>query len=137
MSWKQSRSVLRQAVFSATCGSLASVCGKLAFDVSDDNLLALYNMDTYVVRVFLAVLILLLNSIMLSFYVRVLQAVSALQASLLAFVCNYVVSTLFGVFLFGESVSMQWALGACLMTAGAFRAGSMDLNPKDDDAKNK
>lgn len=127
MSWtKQTASVLRLAVISTTCGSLASVCGKLAFDTSDANLLRAHNADTYFVRGLVGLLILLLNSTMLSFYVRLLQAVSALQASLLAFVFNYVVTTIFGILLFHETISLQWALGAVLMTAGAFRAGSLE-----------
>lgn len=129
--------VLRLAIVSATCGCLASVCGKLAFDTSENNLLRTNSIDSYIVRGVLGISIILLNSTMLSFYVRVLQSVSALQASLLAFVCNYVVSTFFGIVLFGESVSGQWLLGAVVMIAGAFRATTIPTTGNDRNNKIK
>ena len=100
-------------MISASCGSLASVCGKIAFGDSFTTSLP--------IRVMFGVGILLFNSVMLSLYVQVLQEVSALQASLLAFVCNYLISTVVGIMLFGESISPMWALGAFLMTLGALR----------------
>jgi uncharacterized membrane protein len=119
-----SAGVLRTAVISAMCGSMASVCGKIAFDTSPGNVLERNNLDHVVLRGILAASILLLNSAMLSLYVKVLQRVSALQASLLAFVCNYLISTIFGIFLFREAISYQWLIGAILMITGAFRASS-------------
>ena len=110
-SWNYS--TFGKAVISATCGSLASVCGKIAFGDSYTSSLP--------VRILFGVSILLFNSVMLSLYVQVLQEVSALQASLLAFVCNYLISTVVGILLFGESISPLWALGAFLMTLGALR----------------
>jgi drug/metabolite transporter (DMT)-like permease len=101
---------------SAICGSLASVCGKLAFDGS--------LVPQIPIRIVFGLGILAFNSIMLSLYVQVLQSVSALQASLLAFVCNYLVSTIVGIVVFGESVSLHWILGAALMTLGALRISS-------------
>jgi drug/metabolite transporter (DMT)-like permease len=109
--WKFS--TFSKAIVSASCGSLASVCGKFAFgDTLTENFPA---------RVISGLCILLFNSVMLALYVQVLQDVSALQASLLAFVCNYVVSTGIGIVLFRESISPSWALGAFLMTLGALR----------------
>jgi drug/metabolite transporter (DMT)-like permease len=109
--WKYNTFI--KAVVSASCGSLASVFGKIAFgDAVTENLL---------VRVMAGLCILLFNSVMLSLYVQVLQEVSALQASLLAFVCNYLISTVIGILIFGESISPAWALGAFLMTLGALR----------------
>jgi len=105
--------VLSKALISATCGSMASVCGKMAF--TDSDWLPLY------LRIVFGLGILGFNSIMLSLYVQVLQSVSALQASLLAFVCNYIVSTLVGITIFNESISMYWIAGATLMTLGAIR----------------
>ena len=119
MGW--STGVLTRAILSASCGSLASVCGKIAFDTSSTSLLATLGFDFLPIRAFLFVSLILLNSIMLSLFVRVLQSVSALQASLLAFVCNYLISTAVGVTVFGEAISIQWILGAALMTAGAVR----------------
>jgi drug/metabolite transporter (DMT)-like permease len=116
MGW--SGSVLLKATISASCGSLASVFGKLAFD---DVFLENYGLNNLLIKGVLICFIISFNSIMLSLYVRVLQAVSALQASLLAFVCNYVVSSAFGVFVFGERLSVQWIVGAMLMTLGAIR----------------
>ena len=118
MSAGLSGSVLLTAVMSATCGSLASVCGKIAFNT---GLLDKYGTNNYLARGILVALLVVLNSIMLSLYVKVLKAVSALQASLLAFVCNYLISTTFGIVIFGEAISMQWVLGATMMTAGALR----------------
>ena len=123
-------SVLARAITSASCGSIASVIGKVAFD---GDFLDTYGLNNYLVKGVLICLIIAFNSIMLSLYVRVLQSVSALQASLLAFVCNYVVSTAFGVLIFGERISMQWILGAMLMTAGAIRVSRSAI----DEAKNQ
>lgn len=100
-------------MISASCGSFASVCGKIAFGDSFTS--------SVPIRVASGVGILVFNSVMLSLYVQVLQEVSALQASLLAFVCNYLISTVVGIVLFGESISPFWALGAFLMTLGALR----------------
>ena len=124
--------VIATAVASATCGSLASVCGKIAFDTSDLSLLAQIGIDHFPLRVVVFVFLILLNSVMLSLYVKVLQLVSALQASLLAFVCNYLISTFVGVLLFGESVSVKWLLGAAIMTSGAARVamGKHSCNSK-------
>jgi drug/metabolite transporter (DMT)-like permease len=119
-----SRGVLMRAVISACCGSLASVCGKIAFDSSENSLLVKFGMSNYAVKGLIFLCVLLFNSIMLSLYVRVLQAVSALQASLLAFVCNYLVSTVMGIILFGEQLSPIWIVGAVLMTLGAIRISS-------------
>lgn len=116
--------VLVKALISALCGSLASVCGKLAFDTSRGSLLEQRGFDFLPVRGVLFILLLLLNSVMLSLFVRVLQSVSALQASLLAFVCNYLISTAVGIALFGEAISLQWLLGAVIMTLGAVRISS-------------
>lgn len=116
MGW--SLRVLGTAVLSASCGSMASVCGKLVFDTVALERLGLNFLP---LRAVFIVCLVLLNSVMLSLFVGVLQSVSALQASLLAFVCNYLISTLVGVILFGESVSVLWAVGAVLMTAGAVR----------------
>ena len=109
--WKYT--TFAKAVISASCGSLASVCGKIAFgDTFADDI---------IMRIIFGVGIILVNSVMLSLYVQVLQEVSALQASLLAFVCNYLISTLVGIVLFGESISSSWIIGASLMTLGAIR----------------
>ena len=115
-----SPSLLAQALISASCGALASVCGKIAF--GHTNPFPFFN--DYFVKVSFFALILLFNSVMLSLYIRVLQEVSALQASLLAFVCNYLVSTTIGILLFGENISSRWIFGAMLMTAGAIRIAS-------------
>lgn len=130
-----SPALLAQALTSASCGSLASVCGKVAFG----NTNPFPSFNDYLVKVFFFALILLFNSIMLSLYIRVLQAVSALQASLLAFVCNYLVSTAMGILLFGENISSQWIFGAMLMTAGAIRIASKngEAQPTRTHAKNK
>ena len=111
--------MLARAITSASCGSIASVLGKAAFD--SEFLESSFGMNNYIVKGVLVSLIIVCNSIMLSLYVRVLQSVSALQASLLAFVCNYVVSSTFGVLIFREQLSTQWIVGAMLMTAGAIR----------------
>ena len=110
--------MLALALTSASCGSFASVFGKMAFDTQFLDTLGL---DLLPVRIALFAVVLLLNSVMLSLFVRVLQSVSALQASLLAFVCNYLISTLVGVVVFGESIGGLWLLGASLMTLGAVR----------------
>jgi drug/metabolite transporter (DMT)-like permease len=127
-----SGSVLVRAILSAACGSFASVFGKIAFDSA---FLDLYSINNFVVKAVLIVSILLFNSVMLSLYVRVLQAISALQASLLSFVYNYVISTTVGVLLFGETISIKWVAGAMLMTAGAIRVSRAGL--EDSTSKNR
>jgi hypothetical protein len=129
-----SGSVVLTAVMSATCGSLAAVCGKIAFDT---QFLDKYGTNNYLARGILVGLLVVLNSIMLSLYVNVLQAVSALQASLLAFVCNYLISTTFGIVMFGEAISLQWVLGATLMTAGALRVAMPTGDSKSTNRKKK
>jgi len=119
-----SASILSRAILSASCGSLASVCGKIAFDSSENSLLVRFGIDSLITKILVGLLILFFNSVMLSLYIRVLQAVSALQASLLAFVCNYLVSTVIGLVLFGEIISYRWIAGAMLMTLGAIRISS-------------
>jgi uncharacterized membrane protein len=128
-----SSALLLQAVLSASCGSLASVCGKVAF--GNENPFPQFH--DYIVRAVFFLLILVFNSVMLSFYIRVLQAVSALQASLLAFVCNYLVSSAIGLLLFGEHISVQWILGAMLMTAGAIRISVGGGGSESSEGRNK
>ena len=125
-----SASVLLMAVTSASCGSLASVFGKIAFD---NAFLDKYGINNWITKGLAAVLILAFNFIMLSLFFSVLQTVSALQASLLAFVCNYLISTVIGVVLFGEAVAKEWIIGAMLMTAGAIRIATGAL--KENNAK--
>lgn len=119
-----STSILVTAIISAACGSLASVFAKVAFDTA---FLDKYGINMLVVRGTCIGLVIVFNVIMLSLYVRVLQVVSALQASLLAFVCNYVISTAVGVVLFGEHISLQWIVGAMLMTSGAIRVSRSSI----------
>jgi drug/metabolite transporter (DMT)-like permease len=119
-----STSILVTAIISAACGSLASVFAKIAFDTA---FLDKVGINMLAVKGVCIGLVIVFNAIMLSLYVKVLQAVSALQASLLAFVCNYVISTAVGVILFQEHISLQWVLGAMLMTAGAIRVSNSSV----------
>ena len=131
-SW--STSVLFMAVISASCGSLASVCGKVAFD---DAFLDRVGLNNYATKGLAIILIVSFNSVMLSLYVRVLQAVSALQASLLAFVCNYLISTGMGILVFGETLAKEWIVGAMLMTAGAIRIATGALKEQSKPSRKK
>ena len=112
------------ALLSGSLAAAASVLGKVAFDFSDTSLPAKYVQwsPEVIVRGVLFISMLLVNSLMLSTFVRALAASeSALAATVVNFASNFLVSVLLGVVLLGDSppVSLRWWVGALLIIAGA------------------
>ena len=112
------------AVKSGSLAATASVLGKLAFDFSAESLPAksVQWLPELAVRAGLVVLMLLVNSWMLSSFVKALStSQSALAATVVNFACNFLVSVILGILVLGDAppVSPRWWLGALLLIAGA------------------
>ena len=112
------------ALQSGSLAAMASVLGKLAFDFSDKSIPDVFVqwLPPLVTRGLLVVLMLLVNSWMLSSFVRALShSKSALAATVVNFACNFLVSVFLGVVLVGDPAPMspRWWLGASLLIGGA------------------
>lgn len=112
------------ALQSGSLAAVGSVLGKLAFDFSDKSVpeQLVQWLPSLVTRGLLIVSMLLVNSWMLSSFVRALSVSnSALAATVVNFACNFLVSVFLGVFLLGDPapLSPRWWCGAFLLISGA------------------
>lgn len=114
---------------SLLCGAfaaLAGASGKAAFSpwnstewLSSEGLYRLLSF----------LLMLLSNTLMMRSFVTSIKRLGTGKATVANFTCNYLVSVLFGYFLYGEVASARWAVGALLMIAGVVVISS-DLKSK-------
>jgi len=112
------------AVLSGSLAANASVLGKFAFDFSESSIPSrcVQWLPEFAVRGILFLTMLLVNSWMLSTFVRALaSSQSALAATVVNFACNFLVSVLLGVIVLGDPApaSPRWWAGAVLLIAGA------------------
>ncbi|XP_053401208.1 transmembrane protein 42-like [Mercenaria mercenaria] len=140
------------AVVAGTMAALASVSAKLAvtadvvhelcltFASSIDNMEISVICDSisYVLRGICVGGIFLFNALMWTFYTKSLQyCPSTVEATVTNTGANFLVSAVFGFSLFGESFSILWWFGSCLILAGLvlIHQGSQDTDNSHDDSK--
>eukprot|EP00386_Alphamonas_edax_P009804 GDKI01032102.1.p2 GENE.GDKI01032102.1~~GDKI01032102.1.p2 ORF type:complete len:179 (+),score=53.41 GDKI01032102.1:79-615(+) len=126
-----------ESLVSSSCAAFASCAAKLAFDFSETSLVAIASQKiaeaappnyygivslyaAWPLRGVMVVAMILLNSLMLKYYVDAMKRWSALQATVLNFALNFLLSALVGNALFGEHLPFKWWLGASLITCGVF-----------------
>eukprot|EP01018_Ginkgo_biloba_P013661 Gb_12732 [translate_table: standard] len=73
--------------------------------------------------------VVLLNVSMWSCYVNSLKALTSLQATVVNFATNFLVSGFTGFFLFRESLHFQWFAGAVLIVLGTFILSQSSTEP--------
>lgn len=74
--------------------------------------------------------VVLLNVTMWSCYVSSLKALTSLQATVVNFATNFLVSGLTGLFLFKESLNFQWFVGAFLIVLGTLILSKSSTTPE-------
>eukprot|EP00250_Pteridium_aquilinum_P015819 c22781_g1_i4 orf=497-865(-) len=72
--------------------------------------------------------VVLLNVFMWSFYVRSLKVLSSLQATVVNFASNFLISALAGYLFFSEDLPLQWFLGASLIILGIVLLSQADYS---------
>uniref|UniRef100_A0A1J3HPJ8 Uncharacterized protein n=1 Tax=Noccaea caerulescens TaxID=107243 RepID=A0A1J3HPJ8_NOCCA len=75
-------------------------------------------------------LVVLCNVIMWACYVNSLRALSSLQATVTNFAANFLSSGLAGLFLFQESLPLQWFAGALSITIGVVILSKSSVDKK-------
>jgi len=118
---------------SLLCGTFAAMAGasgKAAFSPwSSSDWLSSEGLS----RLGCFLLMLTFNALMMKSFVTSIQRLGTGKATVANFTCNYLVSALFGYFLYGEVASVQWAVGATLMIAGVVVVSSdLKANTKQD-----
>jgi len=126
------------AIVAGTCAALASVFGKMAFDssivmgylqsyVSSSPHLELFSGTSvsaetiaYSLRALCFVFLLLSNAIMMNAFVKSMAKTSSINATMINSSFNYFVTALFGFFLFGEKLSLQWWIGGFCILIGLY-----------------
>lgn len=68
---------------------------------------------------------------------RSLKALTSLQATVLNFASNFLISGLAGFLCFNEALHGQWFLGAFLIVLGILLLSKADKEPKDNTLKSK
>lgn len=140
------------AVVAGVMAAMASVSAKLAVTaeiVPELCLSFVQNFDgtemgficdslSYVLRGMCVGGIFLFNALMWTFYTKSLQfCPSTVEATVTNTGSNFLVLAVTGFILFGESFSLLWWLGSCLILAGLvfIHQGSQDSREKYDDSK--
>lgn len=101
---------IASACVAGALGALASVAGKLAFGDS---------LDALILRTLAGVVMLGLNALMMSFYVRSLRlSPSTVAAIAVNSALNFICSGLLGRTFFGEVLPLRWWLGMLLIIGG-------------------
>ncbi|CAI8021608.1 Transmembrane protein 42 [Geodia barretti] len=116
------------AVAAGFCAAMASVFSKLAFEEEGATLKHItcpFVAESVCPSVVLAlrvgsfILLFLSNAVMWALFVRALQGCgSTVEAAVANSGSNFIFTALFGIFLFGESVSLMWWFGASLVVLG-------------------
>lgn len=79
--------------------------------------------------------VVLCNVIMWSLYVRSLKALTSLQATVVNFASNFLLSGLAGFLLFNEPAHLQWFLGAAFIVLGIWFVSHASKETADDVSK--
>jgi drug/metabolite transporter (DMT)-like permease len=106
---------------SGLCAAGAGSLGKFAFAPLEGD----SDWNAVVLRGIGFVLMLVLNAVMLSYFVKSIAVLGSSRATLANFTCNYLTSVrvtqaFFGWAIYGEALSLQWGLGASLMLVGIY-----------------
>ena len=116
--------MLRFSMLAGLNASLASVAGKVAFD-RDFLVSAVFGGTAPAPAVLLAArgaavaALLALNALLFRFVaLGMSRAEGSVQVTAIVCAVNFLLSGVFGWLLFGEALSLRWALGAVLMVAG-------------------
>ncbi|XP_060579769.1 transmembrane protein 42-like isoform X2 [Ruditapes philippinarum] len=140
------------AVVAGMMAALASVSAKLAvtadvvhelcltFAISFETVKMSVVCDSisYILRGICVGGIFLFNALMWTFYTKSLQfCPSTVEATITNTGANFLVSALLGLLLFGETFSLLWWCGSCLILAGLvlIHQGSQDTDTKHDESK--
>ncbi|GMH44631.1 hypothetical protein BSKO_12583 [Bryopsis sp. KO-2023] len=125
------RSAILSACFAGLFGALAGCTGKFAGTVEhyvelESHALLLARFATYGAMI-------LLNGFMLSNYLRSLQSLPSLQATVLSNASNISLTGLMGYFAYSEDLSWSWCCGIVLLFCGTIlvtAAGQDDSKPQ-------
>ncbi|KAK9713983.1 hypothetical protein RND81_06G063300 [Saponaria officinalis] len=79
------------------------------------------------------VFVIVFNVTMWGCYTHSLTALSSLQATVVSFATNFLSSALAAFFLFSESLSPKWFVGASLIVIGVFILTKSSIETKKDD----
>ncbi|CAM6091123.1 unnamed protein product [Calypogeia fissa] len=79
--------------------------------------------------------VVLCNVVMWSFYVRSLMALTSLQATVVNFASNFLLSGLAGFLLFNEPAHLQWFLGAAFIVLGIWFVSNASKEMADNSSK--
>lgn len=80
------------------------------------------------------IIMILLNTIMMSFYVESMHLIGPLKATVLNYAFNFIFTALFGYLLFNEPLSLIWWFGVSIILSGIIL---LTMNKYDKDEKNK
>eukprot|EP01102_Stenamoeba_stenopodia_P005944 TRINITY_DN16655_c0_g1_i1.p2 TRINITY_DN16655_c0_g1~~TRINITY_DN16655_c0_g1_i1.p2 ORF type:complete len:157 (-),score=38.76 TRINITY_DN16655_c0_g1_i1:50-520(-) len=128
------------AVLAGTNAALASVFGKLAFDstlvrgvlhryVSEQSPVEIYffphttislEILEYGLRALCFACLLISNAVMMNAFVKSMALTSSINATMINSSFNYFVTALFGFFLFGEKLTLQWWIGGFCILIGLY-----------------
>ncbi|KAK6630920.1 hypothetical protein RUM44_003092 [Polyplax serrata] len=116
--------VVSPAVYSGFCASFASMFGKL----SGLEFLELDEKLRYPVKIICACLMILLNSLVWTFFVKALQkSKTTIEATAVSSAINYVFSGILGYVVFGEVSGLWWWFGISLIVTGILVMNNSDL----------
>ena len=135
----QPNSKMKTSIVAGILAATGSAIGKLAFDGSSSAVeiassfclskieqgsttLDAVTCDriVFLFRSALAVCMVLMNGVMLGFYVRAMQEEGSLPATVTNFGASFVMTGLIGYFIFSESLNVYWCFGATLISIGVY-----------------
>ena len=134
--------VLRLAVLSGMLGATASCLAKFA--LAPESPVVRWTLDTcirhsstsdvyeyvsWVPRGICLLLMVSLNVIMVGTFLEGMQESGSVAGTALASAANFGMSTMYGIFLWDESVNKMWLLGFCMVVAGAGLLSTVTLAP--------
>ncbi|CAG9310741.1 unnamed protein product [Blepharisma stoltei] len=101
-------------VFAATAGAF----GKFGFQSFYWGEFLYY--EELSLKIACIIIMLVLNSLMIKFFMQSLKDLGASKATVINFTCNYMSSAVFGYLVYSEYLSLTWGLGALLMIIGVY-----------------
>ncbi|KAH9315124.1 hypothetical protein KI387_023751, partial [Taxus chinensis] len=108
------------AAAAGTCAAFAAVFAKIA---------SISSRIDWRLQLLGYVGVILLNVVMWSCYVNSLKALTSLQATVINFSANFVVSGFAGFLIFKESLHLQWFAGASLIVLGTLTLSKSSIGP--------
>eukprot|EP00249_Psilotum_nudum_P008752 c21488_g1_i1 orf=238-615(+) len=116
-------------VWASAAGAAASLSAVLAKLVSSQ--------ERWQFRLAAYVGVVLLNVIMWSLYVRSLRVLTSLQATVINFASNFLLSGFAGFIFFGEALHFRWFVGGFFILCGIFILSKRDKHLEDCSKKGK